>query len=348
MARKQVVLAVFFAVICLTVSWPLNHATAQTQPPATGDWIVYDNTTVSNTQILLRGDLDVYGNLTLNNVDLYLYGTSNGHRSINVHDGGTLEIINSEVLPYISTYYYNFKANSSSTVTIQNSDFEKTYNLDFYTNDVDLSHVTVNNSMHNSIKLRSGSIYTIDNVSVNNSGNHGIELTTFKNSDNHYDNITVKNSYEFGINHISSSTGNLTLTNSLIQGSRGQIQFNSDAAVRVTLSNSTISNPDPSGSNMIGLMHAQQDSILQIVNSTIINNSILKGNSPHSSNYRSIHAGVYAHNITMINSVISGNYNRNSIEYFTPSMTYPSINCYGNLRMQIFYFRKYQTTVSAI
>jgi len=72
----------------------LQPADAQTDPPATGDWVVGDSTTVFNTTVHLRGDLIVAngGHLTLRNVTLRVYSTSTATRGIFVQRGGTLNL----------------------------------------------------------------------------------------------------------------------------------------------------------------------------------------------------------------------------------------------------------------
>jgi len=73
----------------------LQSAEAQTDPPASGDWVVGDFTTVYNTTVHLRGDLIVAngGYLTLRNVTLRVYSSSTATRGIWVQSGGTLNMV---------------------------------------------------------------------------------------------------------------------------------------------------------------------------------------------------------------------------------------------------------------
>ncbi len=66
----------------------------QTDPPASGDWIVADTTTVSDQTVDLHGDLTVTstGSLTLENVTLRFHVNSDGQYGLEVQTGGSLTI----------------------------------------------------------------------------------------------------------------------------------------------------------------------------------------------------------------------------------------------------------------
>lgn len=69
-------------------------ACAQTEPPASGDWVVADPTAISGREVLLDGNLTVTGtgSLTLTDVDLVLDVTTPGGLAITVEAGGTLHL----------------------------------------------------------------------------------------------------------------------------------------------------------------------------------------------------------------------------------------------------------------
>jgi hypothetical protein len=62
------------------------------QPPASGDWVVRNPTTVSNETITLYGDIVVEANLTIADSILRLMPTSDGALTINVTSGGRLVV----------------------------------------------------------------------------------------------------------------------------------------------------------------------------------------------------------------------------------------------------------------
>ncbi|MCJ2539881.1 MAG: hypothetical protein LN414_01270, partial [Candidatus Thermoplasmatota archaeon] len=83
--------AIVFAVVVSTLLLT-DDASAQTDPPTDGDWIVLDNTVVRDRHILLNGSLTVgpQGHLTLENVSLELNNTFPGRYSILVSSGGSM------------------------------------------------------------------------------------------------------------------------------------------------------------------------------------------------------------------------------------------------------------------
>jgi len=84
---SAIVFAVVVSMLLLT-----DDASAQTDPPADGNWIVLDNTVVRDRHILLNGSLTVgpQGHLTLENVSLELNNTFPGRYSILVSSGGSM------------------------------------------------------------------------------------------------------------------------------------------------------------------------------------------------------------------------------------------------------------------
>ncbi len=66
----------------------------QTDPPASGDWIVADTTVVSDQTVDLHGDLTVTstGSLTLENITLRFHVSSDGEYGLEVQTGGSLTV----------------------------------------------------------------------------------------------------------------------------------------------------------------------------------------------------------------------------------------------------------------
>ena len=127
-----VVLASAAAAIALAVL--AGASSAQTDPPASGDWTVGDTTLVKDTTVALDGNLLVTstGRLTLENVTLLISEASNGEHGIEVASGGTLTIKdgdgqkatagdNSRVSSDPTSLSYHFIVRSGSSLSITNA-----------------------------------------------------------------------------------------------------------------------------------------------------------------------------------------------------------------------------------
>lgn len=112
----------------------LGPATAQTDPPTSGDWTVADATIVENQTVRLKGNLTVSngGNLLLRNVTLQVYsGPIEGTNGITVEANGTLRIEDydkspsdkdrSTVMRGRPSFGYFFVAKPGSTLILLNS-----------------------------------------------------------------------------------------------------------------------------------------------------------------------------------------------------------------------------------
>jgi len=77
-----------------------GDAGAQTDPPASGDWVVADDTLVNDTTLLLTGNLTVTstGNLTLRNVTVSFDPAFGGVALVHVMPGGSLEVLDGSVV----------------------------------------------------------------------------------------------------------------------------------------------------------------------------------------------------------------------------------------------------------
>ncbi|MFX0115428.1 MAG: hypothetical protein ACFFB3_12840, partial [Candidatus Hodarchaeota archaeon] len=70
------------------------------QPPPSSDWIISENTNVTDERIILNGSLVVKsgGSLTLRNVTLQINSVAGRHNSITVEAGGSLTIDSKSVV----------------------------------------------------------------------------------------------------------------------------------------------------------------------------------------------------------------------------------------------------------
>ena len=113
----SIALGLLFAIVFALIITP-EDAEAQTNPPSSGDWNIYDSTTISNQRVTLRGNLYVYsgGSLTLNDVDLVMTHASVGGSSIRVRNNAELTFDQGTIVHSTKGYTYRFIVDSGSTV----------------------------------------------------------------------------------------------------------------------------------------------------------------------------------------------------------------------------------------
>ena len=103
-----------FVIVLMTMmaasSLVILPVSSQTPPPANGDWIVSDQTTISNQVIDLKGNLTVTatGNLTLDNVTLLFDMPVLGVYTFNVVNGGQLQVHRSNITSKDITTHFKF------------------------------------------------------------------------------------------------------------------------------------------------------------------------------------------------------------------------------------------------
>ena len=92
--RSLIITSLALLFVAATILLLVQVADAQTDPPATGDWTIGDNTTLANQTVRLRGNLTIVpgGRLTLLNVTLQVFSDMNAVHGILVMANGTLEL----------------------------------------------------------------------------------------------------------------------------------------------------------------------------------------------------------------------------------------------------------------
>jgi hypothetical protein len=97
-----------------------DDSEAQTNPPTSGDWNIYDTTTISNRRVSLPGSVNVYSNgkLTLNNVDLEFTHASLGGKAFRVRSNAELIMSGGSVTHANSAYTYKFVIESGGDATL--------------------------------------------------------------------------------------------------------------------------------------------------------------------------------------------------------------------------------------
>ena len=92
--RPLIITSLALLVMAAAILLLVQVVDAQTDPPATGDWTIGDNTTLANQTVRLRGNLTIVpgGRLTLLNVTLQVFSDMNAVHGILVMANGTLEL----------------------------------------------------------------------------------------------------------------------------------------------------------------------------------------------------------------------------------------------------------------
>ena len=162
---------------------------AQTPPPSSaGDWTITANdvtvisaNTSNSGQILMQGDINVYGDLTLDGMTVYMWGTSNGHREIQIFNGGSLELKNgAQILPYNAAYCYDFTTDAGGEITMTDTIIDRACEVDVNSHLFEFDYLTIKNSAHNTLDIQTSVSVnsSIQNITVENipTSYHGIYL----------------------------------------------------------------------------------------------------------------------------------------------------------------------------
>jgi hypothetical protein len=136
-----ILLALLFAV-AFALFLSSDGAEAQTNPPSTGDWNIYDSTTLSDQQVTVPGALNIYsgGSLTLTNVDLTFNHASWGSKAFRVRSNARLTMTGGSVGHTSTDYSYQFVLESGSIVKLDGVTIKHTWHDSrTYVNNQDLN-----------------------------------------------------------------------------------------------------------------------------------------------------------------------------------------------------------------
>ena len=112
-------LGLLFTIALALVLTP-DGAEAQTDPPSTGDWDIYDSTTLSDSRVTLPGNINIYsgGSLTLTDVDLMFNHMSWGAKAFRVRNNARLTMTGGSITHTSIDYSYQFVIENGATVSM--------------------------------------------------------------------------------------------------------------------------------------------------------------------------------------------------------------------------------------
>jgi hypothetical protein len=169
-----------------------GEGTGDYPPPVEGDWIVINNTYVSNETIILNGDLNIEENatLTLDNVTILFNSTLTFTKGIFVDWGSTLNISNSNITTSKGLYTFDIFGN----MTLKDSLISNLTGGIF----IEFGNVIIDNCLiYNNIDFAIsvfGDPHITNNTII---GNHGGILTGYGSAPNIFNNSITFN--EWGI-----------------------------------------------------------------------------------------------------------------------------------------------------
>jgi len=112
-------LGLLFTIALALVLTP-DGAEAQTNPPSSGDWDIYDSTTISNSRVTVPGNLNIFGggSLTLTDVDLTFNHMSWGVKAFRVRNNARLTMTGGSITHSSIDYSYQFVIENGATVSM--------------------------------------------------------------------------------------------------------------------------------------------------------------------------------------------------------------------------------------
>ncbi len=118
---SRIGIAIFLALLsAIAVAMVLvsDGVEGQTNPPTSGDWNIYDSTTLSNTRVNVPGSIIVYsgGSLTLEGVDLVFNHQSWGNKLFHVRGNAQLKMTGGSVSHTSIKYSYQFVIEDNANV----------------------------------------------------------------------------------------------------------------------------------------------------------------------------------------------------------------------------------------
>jgi hypothetical protein len=119
--QSRIGIAIFLALlfgIALAIILSSDGAQAQTNPPTSGDWQIYDTTVLSNTNVNVPGNLNVFsgGHLTLNNVNLQFTHASWGGKVLRIRGNAEFDMTGGSITHTNIANSYQFIIESGATV----------------------------------------------------------------------------------------------------------------------------------------------------------------------------------------------------------------------------------------
>ena len=111
---------ILIAVLTLALVLVADHTEAQTPPPTSGDWKIYDTTSISGQRVILPAGLTVAsgGSLTLNNVDIVFTHSSKGGAVFRVTNNGNLVITGGTIAHTNPKQSYRFIIENGGSATL--------------------------------------------------------------------------------------------------------------------------------------------------------------------------------------------------------------------------------------
>jgi len=325
MRRPLLITIAFTAVLSFAMLLLLASCVAgQTDPPASGDWVVSDVTAVVDQTVDLRGNLLVTstGSLTLENVSLRIHVGSPGQYGIEVQAGGTLVLQDKDgdrttqdddtrvmALPSSDAYYFivrsgaNLRISNSYITDCGHTGMAGRTRMGLYiaTDNATIEGSVFDECLHGLALERA--VVTVSNSSFTNSTYHGIDaqdsdlyLYSVTMADNGYNGARVVrgNALFDGCQVLSNNNGlqirtgaNVTLVGTTVKNNFDGLLMQIDA--NVVVRDSTFQAQTQYG------IHAENRGVL------LINNSVVFG---------STRDGLYAFNdivVTSEGNVFRGN-----------------------------------------
>jgi chitodextrinase len=148
-------------VLVVTAGLLSEEATAQTDPPTDGNWIVNDVTLVRDTHVFLNGNLTIgsQGHLTLENVSLELNNTRPGRYNIFVGSGGWMVVTDKDddpttrgdaslIYPRNPNAPFGWHCSPDSVLRISSSTVRGCSNIDIETHDAMISNSTIEDGIY--------------------------------------------------------------------------------------------------------------------------------------------------------------------------------------------------------
>ncbi|MEW6070252.1 MAG: right-handed parallel beta-helix repeat-containing protein, partial [Candidatus Thermoplasmatota archaeon] len=234
-------LAIFLLTSLLFSIFPLSQTARASEPPPWGDWVVENNTTVTNETIIVHGDVIVKsgGTLTLINCVLKIDSPIPGLNGIEVEKGGGLCVYDTIITSNGASQYYYFEV--YGMVMIDGADISKMY-LDGLvicdTKDVAIK----NSSVHDGGPIAYGICFANSTGTIlnNNIYNNFRGIVIVGESKVSISNNIITSNYDDGISCIDDSEVSInsnTISNTYGERGRGiSIQGNS----KVNISNNII------------------------------------------------------------------------------------------------------------